>query len=128
MNSTTGEALAPVRLVATLCAMAIEVWRLKSRSSRALPLLPPKEGRPLETSVLRLEELLLEARVTIDDPMGRPYTDGERHQVLLFEPRADVARPTVAQTVKPAVFVDGVLFKPAEVIVATPLSAGVAAP
>ena len=92
-----------------------------------LPLLPPKEARPLEASVLRMEELLVEARVTIDDPTGRPYAEGERHEVLLFEAHADVTRPTIAQTVKPAVFIEGVLFKPAEVVVATPL-AGAAAP
>lgn len=119
-------ARAPVSNAPMLCALAIEVWRVKSRLSRALPLLPPKEGRPLETSVLRMEELLVEARVTIDDPTGRPYADGERHEVLLFEAHADVTRPTIAQTVKPAVFVDGVLFKPAEVIVATPPAGAVA--
>ncbi len=111
---------ARVKTARTLCALAIEVWRVKGRLSRTLPLLPSKDARPLETSVLRMEELLVDAHVTIDDPTGRPYAEGERHEVLLFEPHAEVVRPTIAQTVKPAVFVEGVLFKPAEIIVATP--------
>ena len=103
-----------------LASVAIELWRIKTRLARALPLLPVKEARPLETSVLRMEELLAEAGVTIEDPVGRPYVEGERLEVLLFEPSAEVTRPTIVQTVKPSIYQNQVLLKPAEVIVATP--------
>jgi hypothetical protein len=103
-----------------LGSFAVELWRIKTRLGRALPLLPPKEARPLETSVLRLEELLTEAGITIEDPTGRPYVEGERLEVLLFEPSPQVTRPTIVQTVKPSVYQHNVLLKPAEVIVAIP--------
>jgi hypothetical protein len=103
-----------------LCTFAIELWRMKTRLARALPLLPAKEGRPFETSVAKLEELLGEWGLSVEDPSGRPYVEGERLEVLLFEPHADLQRPTILQTVKPAVYRHGVLAKQAQVIVGTP--------
>jgi hypothetical protein len=103
-----------------MAAFAIELWRVKTRLNRALPLLPAKEGRPLETSVTKLEELLCEIGLTVEDPAGRPYVEGERLDVLLFEPHAEVSKPTIVQTVKPAVFHQGLLLKLAQVIVAVP--------
>jgi hypothetical protein len=106
-----------------LCAFAVELWRMKTRLARALPLLPAKEGRPFETSVAKLEELLGEWGLSVEDPSGRPYVEGERLEVLLFEPHADLQRPTIVQTVKPSVYRHGVLAKPAQVIVGTPQEA-----
>jgi hypothetical protein len=106
-----------------LCTFAIELWRMKTRLARALPLLPAKEGRPFETSVAKLEELLGEWGLSVEDPSGRPYVEGERLEVLLFEPHADLQRPTILQTVKPAVYRHGVLAKQAQVIVGTPQEA-----
>ncbi len=104
----------------TLAALAVEVWRLKGRLARLTDAVPSKEKRPLETAVAKMEEALAASGVTTDDPEGRPYHDGDPFEVLLFEPTPALARPTVVQTVKPAVLVAGKVSRRAEVVVGTP--------
>lgn len=103
-----------------LCALAIELWRIRSRLQRVTPLLPARDARPLESSLARIEGLLVAAGVTTDDPEGRPYAEGDRVDVLLFEPHETLERATVLQTVKPAVLRDGSRVRSAEVIVGVP--------
>lgn len=103
-----------------LAAMAVEVWRLKGRLAKLSEAVPAKEKRPLESAVAKLEEALAAAGVTTEDPEGRPFHDGDPFEVLLFEPAPSLSRPTVLQTVKPAVLVAGKVHKRAEVVVGTP--------
>jgi hypothetical protein len=103
-----------------LAALAIEVWRLKARLSRLGEALPAKELRPLESGTAKMEEALAGAGIQVDDPQGRPYHDGDPLEVLVFEPSPGLSRPTVLQTVKPAVLSFGKVHKRAEVVVGTP--------
>ncbi|HEY3450475.1 MAG TPA: hypothetical protein VGK67_29235 [Myxococcales bacterium] len=119
-------ALAPVAAAGApgsgeaLAALAVEVWRMKGRLAKLSEAVPTKEKRPLESAVAKMEEALSAAGVTIEDPEGRPYHDGDPFEVLLFEPSPALARATVLQTVKPAVLVGGRLSRRAEVVVGTP--------
>lgn len=101
-------------------SIAIELWRMQSRLRRTAALLPPKDARPLQKSVERLGDLLAASGVSVDDPVNRPYVEGERLDVLLFEPQHGLERPRVLQTVKPSVFRDGVCVRAAQVIVGVP--------
>lgn len=103
-----------------LAAMAVEVWRLKGRLAKLSEAVPAKEKRPLESAVAKMEEALAAAGVTTEDPEGRPFHDGDPFEVLLFEPAPSLSRPTVLQTVKPAVLVAGKVHRRAEVVVGTP--------
>jgi hypothetical protein len=103
-----------------LCGLAVEVWRMKGRLARLREVAPPKELRPLESALAKMEEVLQAAAVEIDDPQGRPYHEGEPYEVLLFEPSPGLARPMVLQTVKPLVRVGGKLARRGEVVVGTP--------
>jgi hypothetical protein len=119
--SEHGQAPAPVpRGSLDAAAVAVEVWRIRSRLKRAAPLLPAKEAKPLESALARLEELVAAAGITIEDPEGRPYVEGERMEVILFEPQDALERPCVVQTVKPAIFLGGALLRAPEVIVGVP--------
>ena len=108
----------------TLAALAVEVWRMKGRLARLSEAVAAKEKRPLESAVAKMEEALAAAGVTTEDPEGRPYHDGDPFEVLLFEPSPKLSRPTVLQTVKPAVLVSGKLVRRAEVVVGTPGDGG----
>ncbi|MGC4119324.1 MAG: hypothetical protein QM765_33115 [Myxococcales bacterium] len=110
-SSTTSDAL---------LTLAVEVWRLKGRFAKLSETVPAKEKRPLESAVAKMEEALSAAGVATEDPEGRPYHDGDPFEVLLFEPTPALARPTVLQTVKPAVLVAGKVVRRAEVVVGTP--------
>lgn len=103
-----------------LAAIAVEAWRLKGRLARLKETLAAKEARPIESAVAKMEEALAGAGIQTEDPQGRPYHDGDPFEVLLFEPTPGLARPTVTQTVKPAVLVNGRLARRAEVVVGTP--------
>lgn len=103
--------------------MAVEIWRLGARLKRVAPLLPSKELRPLESSVAKLGEFLERAGLSTDDPEGRSYTEGEQLEVLLFEQSPGLTRPTVLQTVKPAIYRRGILIGRAEVVVGVPPAA-----
>jgi len=103
-----------------LPALAVEVWRLKGRLARLAESVPAKELRPLESAIAKIEESLVAAGVQTEDPQGRPFHEGDPFEVLLFEPSPALARPTVLQTVKPAVLIAGKLARRAEVVVGTP--------
>ena len=103
-----------------LCALSVEVWRLKGRLARLTEVLPAKELRPLQSSISKMEEALAGGGVQVDDPQGRPYHEGDPLEVLVFEPSPGLSRPTVLQTVKPAVLLGGKVSRRAEVVVGTP--------
>lgn len=112
-----GAAPSPVDALASL---AVEAWRVKGRLAKLSGAVPAKELRPLEAAVAKMEESLAGAGVSVDDPVGRPFHEGDPFEVLLFEPSPALARPTVVQTVKPAVLLAGKLVRRAEVVVGTP--------
>lgn len=107
----------------TLLAMALEVWRLETRLTAVESKLGPAQAKLLHASVRRMFELLSDVGFTIEDPTGRPYVEGERIEVLVFEPTVDLQRSTIIETVKPAIYRDSKLAAAAEVIVGVPAGA-----
>jgi hypothetical protein len=97
------------RLLATL---AVEVWRLRRRLNAE-----SVSGRTL-ASCRRLEELLLEGRVRVDDPLGEDYVDGSLAEVIDAPPNwtTPEQRLVVVETLRPAVFLGEVCIMQPQVL------------
>jgi hypothetical protein len=106
-----------------LAALAIEAWRLKGQLARLRELLPDAEQRAVESAVGKMEELLRQASVELEDPKGRLFREGELLEALRFEPSPGLSQPTVLQTIRPLVRVGGQPACRGQVVVGTPIPA-----
>ena len=122
-NVSGADVLAPDQLENELAELAIQLWRLGNG------LLDPETREP--TDETRMAYRRLEATWDSMNALGievRDYTFQEiaEHgitdlRILAEEPRADLNRRTVIQTIKPAVIYRGNQLAMAEVIVGIPL-------
>lgn len=118
------DAPSPEELEKELSEVAVQLWRLGNR------LVDPKTGEPTEET--RIAHRRLEAARDSLKVLGvevRDYTFQEiaEHgvtglRILAEEPRADLDRRTVIETVKPAIFYRGSQVEMSEVIVGIPLA------
>ncbi len=103
-----------------VAALATHIWRAQMR------LLDPKTGEPREETrrLYRHIEGALEAftamGVRLSDWLDQPYDAGLPVKVISFQPTPDVARDTVIEAVRPAVFWQDRLLQVGEVIVGIP--------
>ncbi len=103
-----------------LAALATNIWRAQAK------MVDPKTGEPREETrrVYRHVEGALEAfgamGVRLSDWIGQPYDAGLPLKVLSFQPLPELARDTVIEAVRPAVFWQDRLLQVGEVIVGIP--------
>jgi len=111
----------------SIAELAVQLWRLRKRMEMQFPEARGKERRRFEDPIRRLEHVLTDAGVVLDDPIGRPFVDGwvEIEVVAWEPPKADDPHattdcPWVADTIRPIVRKAGEIISRGQVIVANP--------
>lgn len=110
---------AAARLARVLSTLATELWRARARLDKV----PPDGRAPLrvvETALDKMAAALESLGVRVDDPTGRSWDERDPVKVLLFEPTPGLARPRIAEVVKPTLYLGESLLCPGEVVVAVP--------
>ncbi len=99
-------------------ALVDELWRLTGRIDRlAADGRADENVRLLRDSHRRLGELLESVGVTIVDYSGQPYVEGTRFDIAYMSDGTDPGEPLVVrETLRPGVFWQGVLIRPAQVV------------
>ncbi|MGI5163424.1 hypothetical protein ACQEU3_03620 [Spirillospora sp. CA-253888] len=99
-----------------LADLAVHLWRLGNRIDAA-----PNGSRALSRHLEAAWDALGAAGVEVQDHLGRPFDPGLRIKVVAFQPTPGLGREQVVEAVRPAVYLDGRLLRPGEVIVGTPM-------
>ncbi|MFI6516716.1 hypothetical protein ACIBF1_14240 [Spirillospora sp. NPDC050679] len=102
-----------------LADLAVHLWRLGNRIDAA-----PNGSRALSRHLEAAWDALGAAGVEVQDHLGRPFDPGLRIKVVAFQPTPGLGREQVVEAVRPAVYLDGRLLRPGEVIVGTPVDGG----
>lgn len=98
--------------------LAIEVWRLQDRVKR-LQSLTGRDDPSIAFSIDKIQHVLREIGIEAREYTGQTYNEGMSLDVLTFDypvGEKPVSR-VVQETVSPAIFFDGKLYKMAQVIV-----------
>lgn len=104
----------------TLADALTGIWRFRERT------FDPETDRPREITPEASRffqagwRTLERARVTVRGHTGEAWVEGRQLDVVHSERSADVTRPTIIDTVKPTIRVDGVTIQNGQVIVAVP--------
>lgn len=108
--------LEDLRFLDTLCT---RVWRFQRQLQRLAQKEPSDGLERLQRRFESIVDALRDADLEFTDHDGELYDPGLPHRVLQFEPREELQRETVIETVKPTLRLRGVL-SVAEVIVGQP--------
>lgn len=96
--------------------LASEAWRLRRRLARIEEDLAGDDRlRPLRDSVSRLEDIFTEYRVQLIEHDGQPYDPGLQVEVL--HAREGEGEPTVVETIRPTVLLDGRVLQQGQVVI-----------
>jgi hypothetical protein len=98
--------------------LAIEVWRLQSRLKRMSVLTGREDDPALSFSVDKLRDIFFQVGIEIRDLTGQTYNEGMTLDVLTCDYPADEKpeQRIIQETISPAIFLDGKLFKMSQVI------------
>lgn len=105
-----------LRFLSTLCT---RLWHFERQLERVAQNEPSESHDRLVRRFESVTEALRESDIEILDHDGQPYDSGLTLTVLQYEPREDLKRETIIETVKPSLRVRGILI-PGEVIVGQP--------
>lgn len=103
----------------TYADLATHVWRARNRLGAAPPEVARRTLRHLDAATETLRELA----VTSKDWLNEPYDPGLPLKVISFQPTEGLARDTIIEIVRPAVFWRQRLVQSGEVVVGRPLEA-----
>jgi hypothetical protein len=96
-----------------------EVWRLRRRTDRAAVQFGEDGLRGLRDSAERLEGLLADCHISVQDHTGEPYRDGMRLTILHVEGTPGVDESLwIAEMVKPTISVGDIVVREGQVILA----------
>lgn len=104
----------------TLANLATSLWRARKRilgDKGDVPTDLKKILRPIDSAVDSLEKL----GIRFVDHSGELYDPGMALKVISCQPRANISRPTIAETLKPSVFHLDKLIQQGDVIVNEPI-------
>ncbi|HEY5855656.1 MAG TPA: hypothetical protein VIW24_16820 [Aldersonia sp.] len=110
-----------------LVELATKVWRLQGKlaaeGGTARMDGAAKVLRAVSRQLDSMADALADAHVVVQSHTGDPFDDGQRVEVIARAPSDLVLRETVAETVTPTVYIDGLVKQMGQVVVATPVSA-----
>lgn len=106
--------------VPALATLAVELWRLRGRLEGLRNAVSEADTLALQAVVSAAEGVLRASGVTLDDPCGRPYEEGDAIEVVGAQTSTDISRPTVVRTIRPTIRVGRRVAQAAQVILATP--------
>lgn len=101
----------------SLIELAIEVWRLEKRLTKAAVSLNKDQNKAFNNSVTKLKRYLEENKVSTIDYTGQKYNIGLNLDILSFEKDSTIPKSIIKETHEPTVMYDGRLVKKAKVIV-----------
>lgn len=102
--------------VSELVDLAVEVWRMGNRISKAGPDLPEVQKKGLETSIQKLTAYLDRYEIEVVDYTGKKYNDGLNLDVLSVEKDPSIEVSFVKETVEPTIICKGQVVRKAKII------------
>jgi hypothetical protein len=99
--------------------LAVEVWRMEQRLTKASENIPEIHQRSLSNSISRLKNYLNKYDVEIHDYTGQKYNDGLNFDILSREQDPTLQSPIVKETVEPTITCRGRVVKRAKIILAS---------
>lgn len=111
------------KILAALIAIASNAWKAKVRLSRFDSSTNgdiDRMGRHMDAIAEALATLGLE----IKDHTGEPFDYGQSLKVAASEPKEGISREFVSETIRPTIYINGVLIQQGEVVIDTPIARG----
>lgn len=102
---------------ADVVELAVEIWRIQNRLSKASAELPDAQKRGLESSIQKLQKYLDTFRIEIVDHTNQKYNEGLNVNVLSFEIDPTIAAPLIKETIEPTITCDGKVVRKGKVVV-----------
>ncbi len=106
-----------------LAEIAIGLWRLKNSILKDIPDTVEIKDKRTWKHLERLFDCLRSRDITIQDKTGEPYDPGMSLRVVSAEPRPDLSRELIIETITPTVFYRDDIIHAGEVIVGKPIKA-----
>lgn len=103
---------------AELTGIAVANWRLENRLTNMKGKIDSKDYRRLINVSNQFKEFLERYNVKAEDYTGRTFNEGMSIDIVSTEDDSASERDYVKQTESPAIFVDGIIYKRAVVILA----------
>lgn len=104
----------------TVAEVATNMWRVLKRFSENGDGEAPKGQRMAMRNLGAMSEKLAEAGVRVQDHDGLAWDPGLSLEVIAYEPRPNVDRETVVETVRPSVYRGKPCIQRGQVIVGVP--------
>lgn len=101
---------------AEIVDLAVEVWRMGNRVTKAGPDLPEVQKKGLETSIQKLTAYLDRYEIEVVDYTNKKYNDGLNLDVLSVEKDPSIEVPFVKETVEPTIIWKGQVVRKAKII------------
>jgi hypothetical protein len=110
-----------------LARLAVDIanaaWRLKLRLVDPHTGKAPEEMRKVYRHVESIWDALKSAGIDVQDHTNQPFRTGMALDVIAFEPKVDMVRETVVETVSPSIYFRNTSLQTGKVIVGTPKTA-----
>ena len=110
-----------------LARLAVDIgnaaWRLKLRLVDPDTGKAPEDMRKVYRHVETIWDALKSADIEIQDHTNQPFRTGMALDVIAFEPKVDMVRETVVETVSPSIYFRNASVQTGKVIVGTPKTA-----
>lgn len=102
---------------ASMVELAVEIWRIEQRVTKAGSALPENFKRGTENSIMKFRRFLEKYDIEIIDYTGQKYNDGLNLDITAVEKDPSVTEKTIKETVEPAIICRGRVIKKAKVVV-----------
>jgi hypothetical protein len=97
--------------------LAVDVWKLEKNIKKTVDI---EENRPIKSSLNKLRDYIGAYKIETVDYDGEKYYENLNVKILSSEEKDNVYEPVVAETVKPAILLNGKLMSHASVIINIP--------
>ncbi len=101
----------------SIVELAVEVWRLEKRLSKAEPSLTDDQNKALQNSIAKMHRYLDRNDITLVDYTDQKFNEGLNLDILSIEKDPKLHESVIKETHEPAVMHKGQLIKKAKVVV-----------
>jgi hypothetical protein len=111
------------KVLPAIIAVASNAWKAKVRLSR----LDSSTNSDIERMRRHLDaiaEALATLGLEIKDHTGEPFDYGQSLKVAASQPKEGISREFVSETIRPTIYLNGVLIQQGEVVIDTPIARG----
>ena len=102
---------------ADIVELAVEVWRINNRITKASSNLTEIQKRGIESSLQKFIRFFDKYEIKIIDHTGEKYNEGTNVDVLSFERDENIKTPMVKETIEPSITCKGHVIKKGKIIV-----------